>query len=369
MREVVFVAGEVSGDLHAAGVVAALRAARPDVAITGVGGDRMQAAGMDLLVHVRDLSAMGFVEVVRHVPGHWRLLRRLRARFREGRTALVVLLDYPGFNLRVAAAARAAGVPVLYYITPQVWAWRAQRLETMRRVITEAAVILPFEVPLLTQHGIPATFVGHPLLDKAAAMPDRAAARAALGVAGDAPVLALFPGSRAGEVARHLDVMVAAAQRLQGAMPSLRVVVAGAPGIALDGARCPFPVVRTDAFTIFRAADAALCKSGTNTLEAAVAGCPLVVGYKANALSYALAKRLVTIPHISLVNIVAQRGIVPELLQDAMTAEGLAEAAAPLLADTPARRAQVAALEALRASLGTPGAAGRVAAIAARMLG
>jgi lipid-A-disaccharide synthase len=370
VREILVVAGEASGDLHAAPVVAALAARRPARPIVAVGGDRTAAAGATLLRHVRELSAMGFVEVLRHLPAHARLLRELRERFARGETGLVILVDYPGFNLRVAAAARAARIPVLYYITPQVWAWRAGRLRTMREVITRAAVILPFEEPLLREAGIAATYVGHPLLDHAGGLPSRADARALLGLRDDVPVLALFPGSRAGELGRHLDVMVAAAQRLAREVAGLQVVVAGAPGMTLEAARCPFPVVRERSLAVYAAADAALSKSGTNTLEAALAGCPLVVGYRTGGLNYAIAKRVVRIPHVSLVNIVARRAVVPELLQDAMTPDAFAAAARPLLDPTaPERRAMLEGLAAVRAALGEPGAAARVAAMAEAMLG
>ncbi|MDX2183103.1 MAG: lipid-A-disaccharide synthase [Gemmatimonadaceae bacterium] len=366
-REVLFVTGEASGDLHAGPVAAALAARRPDLHQVAIGGDRLRAAGAEVIVDCRDLSAMGFVEVIGAIPRHWRLLTRLRERFARGHTALVVLLDYPGFNLRVATAARAAGIPVLYYITPQVWAWGKGRLARMSRDIAHAAVILPFEAPLLESAGIPTTFVGHPLAEHAAALPTRAEARRTLGLAPDVPVLALFPGSRTGEIARHWAPMRDAALRLQAERPGLEVLVAQAPGRSVPTS--PFRTVVGAAGTIYRAADAALSKSGTNTLEAAVAGCPLVVGYRANPLTVAIARRLVALPHVSLVNIVAGREVVPELIQEAMTADALAARVRPLLvADAPERRAQLEGLGAVAASLGEPGAAARVAAIADRMV-
>lgn len=366
-REVLFVTGEASGDLHAGPVAAALRAARPELPLTAIGGPALRAAGAEVLVDCATLSAMGFVEVIGAIPRHWRLLATLERRFAEQRPALVICVDYPGFNLRVAAAARRAGIPVLYYITPQVWAWRRSRLTTMREVISRAAVILPFEEPLLREAGIDATFVGHPLAEHAAGLPTREAARAALGIAPEARVLALFPGSRAGEIARHWEAMAAAATQLQREDPSLVVLVAGTPGRALPSSG--FRVVTGQSPTVYRAADAALSKSGTNTLEAALAGCPLVVGYRVNGLSFALAKRLVTLQHVSLVNIVAGREVVPELLQEAMTGPGLAAAVRPLLdRASPVRAAQVQGLAEVAASLGGPGAAGRVATMAAALV-
>lgn len=370
MREVMFVAGEASGDLHASGVARALVAARAPYALIGIGGDQMRDAGVTLLEHADNLAVMGFVEVIRHVPRHWALLRRLAERIRSGRVALVILIDYPGFNMKVAKIAADAGVPVLYYITPQVWAWGAGRLDKLARRVRKAAVILPFEQTLLSAHGIDATFVGHPLLDRAAALPDRAAARRALGLDADAPVLALFPGSREQEILRHLDDFVRVGQELRRRDPRLQVVVSVAPTVDLDPARCPFPMVHSASFTVLRAADAAMCKSGTTTLEAAVAGCPLVVAYRTSAITYALARRLVTIPHIGLVNVVAGREVAPEFVQSALRPSAVADALGPLLRlGDPVRDAMLRGLAEVRASLGTPGAAARVAAMAVELAG
>jgi lipid-A-disaccharide synthase len=278
-------------------------------------------------------------------------------------------VDYPGFNMKLAAAARDAGVPVLYYITPQVWAWGARRLAELARTVTKAAVILPFEEPLLRQHGIDVTFVGHPLLDRAAELPSHSAARRQLGLGDGDRVLALFPGSRAQEVERHLDTFVAAAEIVAQRVDGLRVVVAEGSGLHIDRARCPYPVVSSSSFVILRAADAALCKSGTTTLEAAVAGCPLVVGYRTSAWTYALAKRVVRIPRIALVNVLAGRALAPEFVQNALEPRAVADALVPLLdPSSPARAEAIAGLRDVRAQLGQPGAAGRVAALAVALV-
>ena len=369
MREVLFVAGEVSGDQHAAGVARELRALNPALRLVGVGGDRMREAGVELLEHVRSLAVMGFVEPLRRLPRFYRLRQELRARIATGRVALVILVDYAGFNMKVARLAHDAGVPVLYFITPQVWASRAGRLRALARTVTKAAVILPFEEQLLRAHGIDATFVGHPMLDRAASMPDRRAARAAIGVGDADRVLALFPGSREQEIARHLDPFVATARELQRRDPSLAVVVSAAPHVRIPAERCPFPLVHSASFAVLRAADAALCKSGTTTLEAAVALCPLVIAYRTDALTYAIARRLVKVPFIGMVNLLAGREVAREFVQDALQPMALADALEPLLQqDSAPRNAMLRELEVVRASLGETGSAARVARMALDML-
>ncbi len=367
--QVIFVAGEVSGDLHASAVAEAIRNAQPSRKMIGIGGHRMAAAGVQLIEHVENLAVMGFVEVVKHIPHHWKLLATLRERMVKEDTALVVCVDYAGFNMQVAKAAREVGIPVLYFITPQVWASRAGRLPKLARVITKAACILPFEEALLRQHGIDATFVGHPLLDRAAHLPTEREARAQLGLPVDGELLAVFPGSRKSELGFHLDAFVETARELQRRRPGLHVVVATAPSLVIDTARCPFPQVSGASFTVLRAATAGLLKSGTTTLEAAVVGLPHVIAYRTSPLSYAIAKRVVTIPRIGLVNVVAGREVSREFVQHALVPGDMADALEPLLTEgSAARNVAIADLASVRAQLGTSGAAGRVAAIAMDMM-
>ncbi len=370
VREILFVVGEASGDLHAGKVAEAIAGRRPDIAMAGIGGGFMRRAGVTILEDVERLAVMGFVEVLAHVPKHWQLLRMLRARIESGNVGLVVLLDYPGFNLKVAEVAHRAGVPVLYYITPQVWAWGADRLPKIARLVTKAAPILPFEEALLREHGVDATFVGHPLLDRALDLPSQAAARVKLGLPPDGEILAVFPGSRRAELKRHLLPFMETAQELVRRRPGLQVIVSVAPTVRIDATDCPFPLVHGSSFDVLRAATAGLLKSGTTTLEAAVAGLPHVIGYRTSPITYRIARRVVKIPHIGLVNVVAGREVSREFVQHALQPQAVADALGPLLTlGSPARDAAARALAEVRGKLGTPGAASRVATMALDLLG
>ncbi len=369
MSDVLFIAGEASGDLHAAGVAEELGKLRPALGLTGIGGPRMQAAGVDLIESYDEMSVMGFVEVIRHLPRHFEILEDIRRRLKSGQVSLLILVDYPGFNMKAARAAADAGVPVLYYVTPQVWAWGAGRLTELAKVVTRAAVILPFEEPLLRRYGVKATFVGHPLLDRAHDLPSKEAARASLGLSLDRPVLALFPGSRQQEIEMHLDDFVEAARILESRVPGLQVVVSAASTITLDAERCPYQRVESASFRVLRAADAALCKSGTTTLEAAISDCPLVVAYRTGLISFLLARLMVKIPHIGLVNVVAGREVAREFVQDDLRPADVAMALLPLLdEESPERQRALEGLAEVRGRLGTPGAAERVAAMASELV-
>ncbi|HEX2093904.1 MAG TPA: lipid-A-disaccharide synthase [Longimicrobiaceae bacterium] len=366
-------AGEPSGDLHGAGLARALRTRFPHARLLGLGGSRMAAEGVELLAGLDELAVMGFVEVVRHLPFFLNLQRRVFSALESEGVDLVIPIDYPGFNLRLARRARERGIPVLYYIAPQVWAWHASRTRDLARDADVVAVVLPFEEKFLRDRGVRATFVGHPLLDLPAPTLTREAWASSLGLDPSRPILALFPGSRPQEIRRHLALFSGAAAYVAARAPAVQPVV-GIPedidrGVYED---TPWPLVPSDS-GVLQHADAALVKSGTTTLETALAGTPGVVAYRMNALSYALARRLVKVPHIALANLIAEERVFPEFIQDRATPQTLGDALLPLLDPaSPERDAMVAKLCAIRGRLaggdGAGGAAERTAAIAQELL-
>ena len=365
-------AGEPSGDLHGAGVARALRRRWPAARLYGFGGTQMREAGVELIAHVDELAVMGFAEVARHLPFFIGLLRDVRQRLDADPPDLVIPIDYPGFNLRLARMARDRRVPVLYYIAPQVWAWHRSRMRELAANTDRLAVILPFEEALFREHGARAAFVGHPLLDLPDDMPAREAFCASLGIDAGKPILALFPGSRAQEVRRHLALFESAAERVRRARPDVQPVIAVGDAVPAElyaragAARTP------ESRALLQHATAALVKSGTTTLQAAVAGTPIVIAYQMHPLSYAIARRVVEVPHVGLVNLVAGERLAPEFIQDEATPSALADALLPLLAEGPERARTVAGLERVRAALQAPAGAGdaaeRVAALAAELI-
>lgn len=349
-------AGEASGDEHAARLATELVCRRPGLRLAGLGGSRMAAAGVELLAGLDRLAVLGFAEVASRLPDLLRLRARVRRFLVEEGVRLMVAVDYPGFNLPLARWAHRRGIRVLYYIAPQVWAWRPGRARALAEHTDRICVVLPFETGFLVPHGARSEFVGHPLLDRAAA--ERPAGA---GVAAGPPVLGLFPGSREQEVRRLLPIFLEAAERLRRREPELRVRVARPPHLPtrLYG-RAAGWLAEPEA--VLGAATAALTKSGTVTLELALAGVPMVVAYRMHPLTWQVARRLVRTDHVALANLVAGERIVPELLQREITPERLAALAAPLLRPgKEPRRRQLEGLAEVRRRLGGPGCTARVA--------
>jgi len=331
----------------------------------------LRAAGAEILQDIDELSAMGFVEVVRHLPRLRRLERRLRDFLAAERPSVVVPVDYPGFNLRIAAHAKRLGIPVIYYVGPQIWAWGAGRLPRIARAVDRMLVVLPFEEEIYRRAGVAVEFVGHPLLERLEGAPGREAARIALGLPDRAPVLGLVPGSRSQEVRRILPVMLATARRLRSRFPDLETVVSVATSVRAEeyaraGVEDDGGAVRRmggGAERILAAADVLLVTSGTATLEAAVMGTPLAVLYRTSTLTWVLGRILVRIPRISLVNIVAGEDLVPEFLQGRARPRAIAAWAEEVLADPQRRRSLAERLRGLRSRLGGVGASRRAAEI------
>lgn len=357
---VMILAGEASGDAHGARVARKIHERWPAVEMTGLGGPRMRDAGVRLLAGLEQLAVMGFAEVLKRLRFFRGLERRLQGMLDGGGFDVVLPIDYPGLNLRVAEHAAKRGIPVVYYIGPQVWAWRAGRAERLSRIADRIALILPFEPPLYLAHGGRAEFVGHPLLeDEAVAEPERLASD--LGLDTTRPVLAVFPGSRQQELERHAGPFAATALELRRRVPGLQTVVSKVPFLPRSAyGRFPYPLTE-DGASLRALATAGLVKSGTSTLEAALAGMPFAVAYIAHPLTHFLARRLVRVPHVSLANLVAGKRVVAEFIQREATPGALADAIEPLLdIECPVRRGTVAALGGVRAALGSKGASARV---------
>lgn len=335
MPRIAIVAGEISGDRLGAGLITAVRARRPDVQFGGIAGPAMQAAGCEVWAASEELAVMGLTEVVRHLPRLRQVMRSLEGRIAADPPDLYLGIDAPDFNLRVERRVRRAGVRTVHYVSPSVWAWRPGRVKVLRAACDHVLCLLPFEAAFLEGHGVPATFVGHPLADDLPGDPDRALARGALGLPAEGPVLAMLPGSRAGEIERLGSVFAATAAWVAARVPNLAVVVPMAtPALRrrFEGLFGPAAVGRADvrlldaqAQCAMAAADVVLLASGTATLEAMLINRPMVVAYRLAPLTYALAKslRLVRVEHFALPNLLAGERLVPELLQDAVTPPAL----------------------------------------------
>jgi len=365
VHRVMIIAGEASGDLHGSGVVRELKRRQPAVETFGVGGDRMKAEGMDLVYHIRELGFMGFVEVVKHLPFLRVMERTLEQIVRFKKPDVLLLIDYPGFNLRFARIAKRYGARIVYYISPQVWAWHPSRVRKMRGVVDKMLVIFPFEVDFYRAEGVHAEFVGHPLLEVLGTTADRTTFCGRLGIDPSRMVLALLPGSRKQELDAILPEMIAAARTIARER-NAEICLGIAPTLDEQYIRTLFRVdgihlLAGATYELMANADFAFVASGTATLETACFGTPMIVVYKTSWPTYLIGRALVRVRNIGLVNIVAGRQIVPELIQHRANARGLARTALGILRDPQILAQMKADLSALRGQLGTPGASGRVA--------
>lgn len=369
------VAGEASGDLHGGNLVRAMRQIDPDIFYYGVGGKKMQTAGVELLAEVADMAVVGLTEVVFKLGMILRVMRRLKTSFTKEPPDLVILIDYPDFNLPLARAARRLGIKVLYYISPQVWAWRKDRIDTIRNAVDKMVVILPFEEEFYRKAGVDVTFVGHPLLDEVKKKYPRVEALKRFGLRDEAITVAIIPGSRRSEVTRILPEMLGACRILTEKISPLQFIlpIAGTldPAFVRDILQ-QFPVlvnvIPNEIYDVIAISDAAMVASGTATLETALLETPMVVVYKVSGASYAIGRRFIRVDHICLVNLIAGRAVVPELIQDDANPERIAAEVRELITRLGKAREMKASLAEIRGKLGTPGASRRTAQIACGML-
>ncbi|MEK6629096.1 MAG: lipid-A-disaccharide synthase [Acidobacteriota bacterium] len=369
MPTVMISCGEASGDLYAGALARELTALHPGTRVMGFGGDHLRAAGAEMVGNYRGLTVTGLVEALRVLPRAWRMQQALVARARAQRPDALVLIDFPDFNFRLAAAMHRLGVPVVYYVCPQVWAWRPGRMRVLKKLVERALVIFPFEEEIYQRAGVPVTFVGHPLLDLATAQVPREAFLRGIALDPSAPTIALLPGSRPNELRAVLPVLAAAVPLVRARLPRVQFVVARAPNLA-DGlfepltalqSRVPLAIIEGRSDDVLAACDVVMTASGTATVQAAIHERPMVIVYKLSPLTYRLGKPLVRVSTYGMVNLVAGERIVPELIQEAFTPEAVTAETLRYFDDPAYAQRTKAKLRAVRARLGTGGASRRAA--------
>jgi lipid-A-disaccharide synthase len=374
-RRAMIVTGEASGDLHGANLIRAARALDPGLSFFGVGGSRMAAEGCEILIPGEELAVMGLVEVLGHLPVLLRAFGRLKAILHgSDRPDVLVLIDFPDFNLRLAREAKRAGVPVLYYVSPQVWAWRRGRVKKIARVVDRLAAIFPFEPAFYAGLDIDVEYVGNPLLDEFRIDRGRDEFRRQYGFDPAAPVVGLFPGSRKNELKYMFDAILDAAELIRQRKPEVVFLLPVAPSLSvedlkarLSGRKLPVTLLQENIYDAANACEAVLTVSGTVTLQTALAGAPMAILYKMSPLTYAIGRRMIRVPHIGLANIVAGRGVVREFIQDQANPENLSAEILRILDDPNYSRSIRDGLAAVREKMGAPGCSARVARIASEM--
>ena len=373
------IAGEASGDLHGSKLVRAIRNKNKETYFFGIGGQALRNAGVKILVDASELSVVGITEVFSKIPYLFKAITLVKKHLKNLKPDLVILIDFPDFNLKIAAAAKKLGIPILYYISPQVWAWRPGRVKIIRKLVNHVAVILPFEEDFYKKHKVPVTFVGHPLLDNYT-QNDLRQSDTLVTVENESHemlVIGLLPGSRDREIIRHLPVMLACAQILQDRLKSIKFIISIAPCVEKKYAEeilkkhkgiCNYQIVTGDVKKVFKMCKIVVAASGTVTLEAAISGTPTVIIYKVSPVSYWLGRLMIEVKSAGLVNIIAGKNIVPELLQDKASPENIANTVFNMLNDTKELQKMRKKLFEIRDMLGGPRASERVAEIALNMM-
>ncbi len=368
-------AGEASADLHGSNLVKAMKKLNPQVLFKGIGGQKMRQAGVEILIPSSEMAVVGLTEVFSRLRTIFNASRKLKSLLKDGRPHLLILIDYPDFNIHIAKTANRFQIPVLYYISPQVWAWRGGRVRKIARRIDRMAVILPFEEAFYREYGTEVDYVGHPVLDECPVIVDEREGAADWKVNGGHPVVGLLPGSRREEIKNLLPFMLKSAEIIAQRYNGARFLLPLAPTLEaeyiqtfIDNSKVAVEVIKDDIYKALSRCQAALVTSGTATLETAIMGIPMVVVYKGSPVSYWIARQLVNVPFISLVNLVAGQEVVKELIQNDVTAERLAHEALIILEDKEARKNMIEKMIHLRKNLGRGGASERVARIALEMM-
>ena len=373
LKNILIIAGEASGDLHGANLVKAFLR-KEQASFFGIGGSGMENAGVELFFHIKDLSVMGITEIFSKLPGIYRALGKTKKELKQKSTDLVILIDFPGFNLMVAKAASKMNIPVLYYISPKIWASRPGRVKKIKKWVSHMAIILPFEQAFFEGYDIPVTYVGNPLLDTnlMEGLPEKIESES------QKRIIGLLPGSRLKEVNGLLPLMLDAAVNLSAKNVADRFIVSLAPSIdpqLIKDIVSPYrrkirvDLVEGDIRGVFDKVDFLIAASGTVTLEAALFGIPMVVVYKVSYLSHIIAKMIITVEHISLVNLIAEKQVVPELIQDRANAETISDTVTGIIDDPQRMNQMKSEFNKVREALGKPGASDRVADIALNMIG
>ncbi len=367
-KKIFIVAGEASGDLHGADLTRALVTLDPEVTVVGMGGEQMRRAGVRLLIDAGDLAPMGLTDVLPRLSALWRAFWQLRRSLGAEHPNLLLLIDFPDFNMLLARASRRIGIPVLYYVSPQVWAWRRGRIRTLKRLVEKMLVIFPFEEALYREAGVPVAFVGHPMLDRLCEVPSREEARRGLGCGESDLIVGLLPGSREGEVRQQLPVLKESVAHIARTAPEIQFLLAVAGSLPqrlvetlLQGSNSRIRLVQGQTYQVMRAADLLITASGTATLEAGLLGTPMIIVYRVSQITWWVGRLLVDVPFVGMVNLVSGTQVVPELLQRDFTPERVAKTALELLHSPGGLGAIRQRLQEVRGRLGEEGASLRAA--------
>lgn len=379
MLKVMISAGEASGDSHAAHAISALRDTGLEFECFGMGAGALQAAGTELIVDCRDLAVIGFVDVLLNYHKFLQRLKKLRSALVSKQPDILVLVDFPDFNLKLAHTAKQQGIPVLFYVSPQIWAWRSGRIHKIGRLVSHMAVLFPFEVPYYQKENIPVTYVGNPVVEDAVCSLSKNEAKQQLGLPERDLTIGLLPGSRLGELKRILPPLLDGAKILQTRYTSIQFVIPRADTLDPETLRVMLsdylvdsdvsPVVITgESITVMRACDLVICASGTATLETALIGTPLILVYKVSRINYEIMRRLIQIDYLGLANIVAQKQIIPELIQFEATGENIAREASSLLDNEDIRHIMIDEMKTVKQIMGSGGASKKVAGLVRQLL-